>query len=387
MAAIITMHERTTYLETIVRVLLRPVAAVAIAVLIGAGLVGGLGEDPVEVYGHLLRGALVGWPNLAVTLQQTSPLIFTGLAVAFAFRSGMWNVGVEGQLLMGGLVGGIIGYSVDLPALLHLPLTLIGAALGGMLWALFPGILRAYFNVNELVTCLMLNPVALLVTGYFSARVLKAPGPTNKLPNVLPSAQLDQLTLFSQLNTGIFIGLGLVALMAVFNFRTVKGFEWKWLGLNSRFAFYGGVNVRADIVRVMAVSGAIAGLGGAEQVLGVYRAFYDDFSPGYGFDGIAVAMLANFNPVFVAISAFLFGALASGSTILQMTTGISKHLVQVLQFVIVLLLSAQFAFTWIRKRYDNDGKLPGSGEPGENQTDAGADGPESVSPPESIRQR
>ena len=130
---------------------------------------------------------------------------------------------------------------------------------------------------------------------------------------------------------------------------TVRGFEWKLIGLNARFANYGGVRIRANVIAVMLTSGAIAGLAGAEQVLGVYGAYYDNFSPGYGFDGIAVAMLANSNPIGVILSSFMFGALNSGSSVLQMQLGMSKYLVQVLQFLVVLILAAQFTFSWRRR--------------------------------------
>ena len=336
--------------------LARPSLAIIIALLVGAVLVALLGNDPLEVYGLLVTGSLQGWNNIAVTLQMTTPLIFTGLAVSFAFRSGLWNIGVEGQMLMGALAAGIVGYAVPLPAFLHIPLCLAAAAVAGAAWAAIPGLLRAYLAVNELVVCLMLNPVALLLTGWVSARVLKAPGPTNKLPDILPSAMLPDLSAYSQLNDGIFIGALLVVSVWLFNRFTLRGFEWKMIGLNARFAFYGGIQVRGSAVVIFLVSGAIAGLAGAEEVMGVYHAYFDNFSPGYGFDGIAVAMLAGFHPFGVVASAFLFGALNSGSVVLQMMTGISKYLIQVLQFTIVLLLAARFV--WVRRPLKVRGRQP-----------------------------
>jgi general nucleoside transport system permease protein len=195
----------------------------------------------------------------------------------------------------------------------------------------------------------MLNPIALLLTGYFTIHVLKAPGPTNKLPDVLATAVLPQFSLFSQVNAGIYIALGCCVLFAVINTLTVRGFEWKIMGLNPTFAYYGGIDVPRRAIAAMLVSGAIAGLGGAEEVMGVYRAFFDGFSPGYGFDGIAVAMLANFSPLGVIAAAGLFGALESGGVVLQMTTNISKYLVEVLQFTTVLILAAQFSWGWLRR--------------------------------------
>jgi ABC-type uncharacterized transport system permease subunit len=343
----------------LVRSFLPPLFAVLLAALVGAVLVAALGQDPVEVYQTLITGGVVGWPNLSVSLQNTTPLIFTGLAIAFAFRAGLWNIGAEGQLLMGALAAGIVGYAVPLPPPFHVLACLAAAFLGGLAWAAVPAILRVYLNVNELVVCLMMNPIALLATGYVATRVLKAPGPTNKLPDILDSAVLTNFSLFSQLNSGIVIALACCVLVAAFNTATTHGFRWKIMGLNPRFAHYGGVDVRANALVVMLLSGGIAGLGGAEQALGVYKAFYDNFSPGYGFDGIAVAMLANNNPLGVIVAAFLFGALTAGSAVLQMTTNVSKYLVQVLQFTIVLVLAARFSLNWLTARRRRRQVAPG----------------------------
>lgn len=345
----------------------RPFVAIVAALLIGAVLLLALRENPLRVYEQLFRGGLQGWPNLAVTFQAMTPLMFTGLAVAFSFRGGLWNVGVEGQLLMGALAAGYVGYAFHLPAPLHVTVSLLAAMLAGALWAAIPGILRAYLNVNELVMCLMLNPIALYITSFVASRVLKAPGPTNKLPDIQPSASLGQLSLFSQLNTGIFVAIGLVALLLFINFRTSKGFDWKIVGLSPKFAFYSGIAVRRNMVLIMLISGAIAGLGGAEQALGVYRAYYDGFSPGYGFDGIAVAMLADNHPIGVVLSAFLLGALNSGSTVLQMTTNVTKDLVKVLQAIIILLLAAQFVVK-LRPTPTTDDKSVIPDETGATQT-------------------
>jgi ABC-type uncharacterized transport system permease subunit len=334
----------------ILKPLREPVIAVLIAMVVGGILVLALGENPIEVYSILIGGSLVGWPNFLVTLQMMSPLLFTGLAVALSFRAGLWNIGAEGQMLVGGLAAGIVGYAVSLPTYLHVPACLLAAFAGGMAWAAIPGFLRVWLNVNELVVCLMMNPIALLATGYVSTHILKAPGPTNKLPDILETAVLPSYSLYSQVNAGLLIGLFCCVFAAIFNASTIRGFQWKIMGLNPRFAYYGGIRVPRSALVVMLISGGVAGLGGAEQVLGEYRAFYDNFSPGYGFDGIAVAMLAKFNPLGVVLAALLFGALTGGSAVLQMMTGLSKYLVQVLQFIIVLILAAQFTWGWVRAR-------------------------------------
>lgn len=334
--------------RTLLKALAAPAFAITVAVIVGGGLVALLGRNPVEVYRILFAGGLSGWPNVAVTLQMMTPLLFTGLSVTIAFRAGLWNIGAEGQMLIGGLAAGVAGaYVHGLPTAIHLPLCILAAFLGGLAWASIPALLRVYLAVNELVICLMLNPIALMLTGYVSTRLLKAPGPTNKLPDVAETAFLPSFTVYSQLNAGLIIGLAACIAMALFNATTIRGFVWKLIGLNPRFAYYGGIDVSRNALAAMLVSGGVAGLAGAEQVLGVYRAFYDNFSPGFGFDGIAVAMLSQNNPLGVIAASFLFGVLNGGSAVLQMETGLSKYLVEVLQFVIVLILAAQF--TWKRK--------------------------------------
>src|SRR5258708_7382431 len=167
----------------ILRPVLGPPAAIMVAVLVGAALVAALGQNPIDVYTTLIQGSLVGWPNLSVALQMTTPLIFTGLAVALSFRAGLWDIGAEGQMLVGALAARIVGHALPFPPILHVPACLAAAFVGGALWASVPALLRVYLNVNELVVCLMMNPIALLATGYMATHPLKAPGPTNKLPD------------------------------------------------------------------------------------------------------------------------------------------------------------------------------------------------------------
>ncbi|HTP59113.1 MAG TPA: ABC transporter permease [Spirochaetia bacterium] len=336
----------------------RPSAAVIMALLIGAVIIRIMGEDPVLAYRTLISGAFNGTANLVATLQNTTPLLFTGLAVGFAFRSNVANIGVEGQMLFGALAAGIVGYYVrGLPHLIHLPLAILAAMAAGAAWAYIPAFLKSALRINELVVCLMLNPMALLLTGYISSYPLKAPGPTNKTYDILPTAHLHQFSDMAQLNTGFIIAVVLLVIFWFIENRTKKGYEWKLIGQNPVFSRYGGIDVQASIVQVFLVSGMIAGLAGAEQALGVYRAFYNGFSPGYGFDGIAVAMLAKFNPLATAYSALLLGALNSGGIVMQMMTSVTRDLIKVLEAIIILLLAADFALGQ-RRRKRRDQRLP-----------------------------
>ena len=330
--------------------LARPTIATLVAVIVGGVIILALGNNPLSAYGILLAGAFGNQASVYTTLQFTTPLIFTGLAVAFAFRGGVFNIGVEGQMLFGAFFAAEAGYLLKLPAVIHLPVAFLCGVVGAVLWALIPGLLRAFLGINELVVCLMLNPAALLITSYLSSYPFKAPGPTNKTYDIQPSAHLAQFTTFSQLNVGIFIALALAVLIFAYQVLTAQGYELKMVGLNPLFARYGGLNVARSLILVMVISGAIAGLAGSEESLGVYRAYYDGFSPGYGNDGIAIAMLAKNNPIGAVFAALLLGALNSGGQNLQMQTNISKDLVTLLQAVIIFFLAAEFTISFARRR-------------------------------------
>jgi len=328
----------------------RPVVASAFAVIVGGIIMLVLGDNPLTAYGILFAGAFQGRASIFTTLQFTTPLIFTGLAVAFSFRAGIWNIGAEGQMLFGAFFAAEAGYMLRLPAPIHLPVAFLCGMVGAVLWALIPGLLRALLGINELVVCLMLNPMALLLTSYLSDYPFKAPGPTNKTYDIQPTAQLAQLTPYSQLNAGIFLAVAMAVLLLAFWGLTARGYEFKMIGLNVLFARYGGLNVARGLILAMVISGAIAGMAGSEEALGVYHAYYDGFSPGYGNDGIAIAMLAKNNPLGVVVAALLLGALNSGGQQLQMQSNITKDLVTLLQAVIIFFLAAEFSYTRLRLR-------------------------------------
>jgi len=326
----------------------RPALAILIAGLVGGLIILLLGNNPLIAYGILWSGAFGNRISVYSTLQFTTPLIFTGLAVAFSFRAGIWNIGVEGQMLFGAFFAAEAGYLLRLPAIIHVPVAFLCGIAGAVLWALIPGLLRALLGINELVVNLMLNPTALLITSYLSGYPFKAPGPTNKTYDIQPTAQLPQLTTSSQLNVGIFIALALALVIFAFQMFTAEGYELKMIGLNPIFARYGGLNVTRSLILVMVISGAIAGMAGVEEALGVDHAYYDGFSPGYGNQGIAIAMLAKNNPIGVVFAALLLGALNSGGQQLQLQTNITRDFVNLLQAVIIFFLAAEFAVGWYR---------------------------------------
>jgi ABC-type uncharacterized transport system permease subunit len=343
-------RRRAQFIQKTIGEIARPAIAVLIALALGALVIYLVGEDPIYAYKQLFYGAFGGWGAFSATLQYTTPLLFTGLAVGFAFRSDVSNIGVEGQMLFGAMAAGLVGYYVHLPMIIHLPLTIIAAMLAGGLWAVFPALGKVKLGLNELVLCMMLNPMASKLTSYLSSYPFKAPGPTNKTYDIMATAVLPQFTPFSQLNAGFILALVTIAVFWFIENRTVRGYELKMVGLNPLFAEQAGIGIDKSIYQVFFISGALAGLAGAEQVLGVYRAYYDGFSPGFGFDGIAVAMLAKNSPIGIAVSALLLGALNSGGIAMQMMTSVTRDIVKVLEAIIILLLAAEFAINWYKVR-------------------------------------
>lgn len=412
------------------------VSAIALAFLLGFLLVGVFGFDPFEVYGVLWNGSVGSAENLGWSLQNTTPLIFTGLSVSLAFRAGLFNIGAEGQLVAGAFAAGVVGWAVpalsstpDLPkhafwmahwypkgaqvlmalsvlALMRLlwitfegkaharaggvkrlwkragatfgilwaillvippasawlfgvasfavlPLSILAAAVAGAAWALIPAYLRAYFGVSEVINTIMFNFLAvLLVSWLLTTPTFKAPGAIPQTAAVAGSAQLSQLARWvpspglaaslssSQLNTGFVFALLCAIAVGWLLWRTSLGYELRALGSNREAAAANGIPVNRNILLAMMLSGALAGLGGAEQVLGVHHHFVKDFWIGLGFTGIAVALVGKSHPAGVVAAAFLFGALQNGAVEIDMMTLFPRELILVLQALIIFLVSS-----------------------------------------------
>jgi len=295
--------------------------AVVVALLISAGLIWLIGGDPVSAYVHIVRSSLGSVGVLSDTLVKATPLIFTGLACSVAFRMRLWNIGAEGQLMMGAWGASavvLVGWLPEgTPSFVYLPLMMLAGIAAGALWAGIAGWLKARLNVNEIITTLMLvyisfEWVKFWVFGPWSD------GGFQMSPRFPREAWLPRLTDhsdivsdFGGLTVHLGFGLALVAAGLVwylFN-RTRKGYEIRLLGDNPRAARYAGINIGGTIILVMLISGALAGLAGATEISGVVHRLQDNFSPGYGFTGIIVAFLARFNPIGVVVAAIAFGAL------------------------------------------------------------------------------
>jgi general nucleoside transport system permease protein len=320
-------------------------APAAIGLAVGALALIAFGDNPLDVYRLMIVEAFGGEKRLAATLSETTPLILTGVATSIAFRAGVFNVGVEGSLYLGGIVAAYLGDAAGfLPALLLIPTALGLASLAGALCALPPALMRARLNVDEVVTTLMFNFIAISLTSWLVNGPLLAPGSANSAtPLVADAARLPRLLPPSTLNIGLLIALALLALYGVWGRYTAIGFETRLLGLNARFSRAAGLDAPRLIVKTMLLSGAIGGLAGGVHALGVVHRFVAGFSPGYGFTGIAVALLGRNSVLGMLIAALVFGALATSSTTIQLFSDIPLEITGVIQGAVMIFAVAKFA--------------------------------------------
>jgi simple sugar transport system permease protein len=326
------------------------VIAVALGLLVAAIAVVAAGANPVDAYTALFQGAFTNTNAVAETLLTTIPYIFLGLSVSVGFRAGLFNIGGAGQLLLGAIFGAFVGYKVSgLPAVLHVTLALIAGMLGGFLWGAIPGLLKARFGAHEVITTIMLNYVAALLTDFL---VNKGPmsDPRSALPEtppVLDSARLPIIVPGSRLHLGLFLTVIAVAVVWIIMERTTLGFRIRAVGLNARAARSAGMSVEWTMVTVMGIAGALAGLAGIVQVLGVTGTYSAGLSAGTAFDSIAVALLAGSNPVAIVPAALLFGALKSGASYMQLQTQVSADLISVVQATVIVFVAAPLLVRWL----------------------------------------
>ena len=297
------------------------VIALIVALAIGAVVLGFVGGDPVRAYLHILDAAFGDIGVLSDTLVKATPLILTGLACALAFRMRLWNIGAEGQFLLGAWgASAVVLFPLvpdGAPAIVVIPAMMVGGALAGALWGVIPGVLRARLGVNEIITTLMLNYVALAwiqfwVFGPWSEGGFQQTATFPKeawLPRLTDFGK--QVPAFGGLTThlGLVFALIAAAVLAVVVSRTRWGYEMRLIGDNARAARYAGVDIAKYVIVVFAISGALAGLAGMSEVSGVVHRLQDRISPGYGFTAIIIAYLARFGPWRVVVASVLFGAL------------------------------------------------------------------------------
>ena len=338
-------------LSRFVRSIVPQAVAIIIALLVGALILWATGHSPFDAYAKLLAGAFGDSYGFGQTLTQATPIIFTSLAFLFAFKCGLFNIGAEGQLLIGGLAAALVGISfTGLPIYVHLPLALLAGAAGGALWGFIPAVLKARLDAHEVITTMMLSYVALYVTSYMVNYPFKAPGWVAQTPLIAPAAELPRILPPTQLSGSIVIALVMAGITAFVLQRTTLGYEVRAIGLNSTAARSGGINVKRGMILALVISGTLAGLGGAGEILGVERRFIDGFSPGYGWDGLAVALIGGLNPFGVVLASILVGALRSGGLVMNRVTGVPLDVIYLVQSLVVLFAAAPQLMRYLLKK-------------------------------------
>lgn len=317
-----------------------PVLAVLASFLVGSLFLLALGVSPIEAYVALIRGAFGNQRLLVTTIIKSVPLILAGLAVALAYRGGVFNIGAEGQLYMGALLAVWAGTSFVLPSPWHLIVTLALGILGGMIWGAIPGYLKATRNMNEIIVTILMNYIAILLASYFVHGPLKEEGWNTQTPPVAETARLPVILEGSRLHAGIILALVCVVLVHVLLFHTTLGYRIRMVGRNMDAARYAGIRAAGVMALAMALSGGLAGLAGAVELLGVQFRLIDNFSPGWGFDAIAVALIGRLHPAGVLIAALFFGALRNGANSLQTAVRVDVVVVYILQGLAIIFLIA-----------------------------------------------
>ncbi|HEY8787071.1 MAG TPA: ABC transporter permease [Candidatus Limnocylindria bacterium] len=327
-----------------------PVASVLFALAIGAILVLVSGHDPIGAYIDLFRGAFGSPYDITETLIQTIPLTLAGLSVAVAFRTGLFNIGAESQLLVGAVAAGAVGARfADLPGFLLFPMVLAAGIGAGAAWGAIAGYLKAARGVNEVITTIMQNYIVVFVMHWLLQNgPLTAPnalGTPASAPigagAVLPIIIPNELVPLTRLHAGIFLAIAAVAVFWFLLWRTPLGYELRAVGLGARAAAQAGIDPRTRTVLAMAIAGGFAGLAGMIQVTGVFHRVFDGFSSGYGFDAIAVALLGKNSPIGIVLAALLFGAFARGGSLMQANAGVSAQLVSVIEAIVLFVIAAE----------------------------------------------
>jgi ABC-type uncharacterized transport system permease subunit len=316
----------------------------AVSSAYGAMFSGSLGS-PREIYQAIQSYASTGDNALLVraiypiteSLAAATPLILSGLAVAVGFRCGLFNIGVEGQLGIGALGAAYVGAN----RLVHLPLAIAAGAIGGALWAAIPGFLKAKTGAHEVVNTIMMNYIAFRLSDWLLNGPMKAPGYRPITPVIEPSAALPRF--FPpplRFNAGFFLALATAALVYWLLFKTTLGFEIRTVGANPHAARYAGMSITRNFVLAMVLSGGLAGLAGASQVLGVNLWVGQGFTAGYGYDAIALALLGKSHPLGVVLASLLFGVLRSGATRMQSLAGIPIDIISIIQGLVIMFVAA-----------------------------------------------
>ena len=333
-----------------------PILAVLTAFVVGAIVIAIAGGNPISAYLGLIEGALGSTKALSETAVWASPYIFAGLAVALAFKGGLFNIGAEGQLALGAVASAWVGYAlpgllgIQLPTIIHLPLTILAGVIAGGIWGAIPGWLKAYTGGHEVINTIMMNYIALNMVSYLLNGPMKDPNPLNviaRTPEIAQSARFTPIFSGYRIHWGFVLAILIAILVWFLLWKTTLGFEIRTAGANPDAGKYAGVNVKRTIVLSMTFSGMLAGLAGAVEVTALNFRHELGFSIGYGFDAIAIALLGKSHPMGVILAALLFGGMRNGGTRMQFLTQIPVDVISVIQALILLFVAADAIVRYI----------------------------------------
>ena len=318
-----------------------PLFAILISFLIGAVIVLATGHNPLAAYAALVRGAVGSPTAIGLTLLGATPLIFTGLAVAVAFRAGLFNIGGEGQLFIGAITAAWLGVSLGFLGPFSVVLVLLACVFTGFLWGAIPGFLKARFGAHEVITTIMLNYIGINLAYYFALKPLRTEGLVPGTDTIDIAARIPFIGLgLGRANYGFFIALLAAVVAYLLLWRTRRGFQIRAVGLSPGAASYAGMGIGTNVVLALAIGGAFAAVGGGVEVLGVYGKMTVPFVTNLGYNGIGVALLGRNHPIGVVLGALLFGGLYAGAQEMQFTADVPLQLANVLLAVILLLVTA-----------------------------------------------
>jgi simple sugar transport system permease protein len=322
--------------------------SILLAVLVGSLIMIWYKQDPIEIYKQLLIGAFGSPRGLFITMQRATPLIFTAIASTLAFRTGVFNVGVEGQFFIGAITATFVGYAVHLPTVIHLPLTIFAGFLGGAAWAYIPTIMRQKLGVSEIITTIMTNYIATFLISWLTNYPMRATPTVAETPFVQPTATLPQFVDINpligkgtQAHVGIFLAIALVAIMYYIFKRTKLGYEWRMVGLSSLFSEFGGISLNKTFIGGMLISGGITGIGGAIKNHGVRRKYKDLFALGFGFKGNLASLLGGQTILGSTFAALFYGGMESGSLGLEWSAGVPRQLIDIVVGLIIFFMAAE----------------------------------------------
>ncbi|EXG88372.1 MAG: ABC transporter permease [Lacrimispora sphenoides] len=320
-----------------------------LALAIGALFILFIGENPLEAYGALLRGAFNGKLKIGTTLASFTPLLLTSCAFAVAAKAGAFNVGVEGEVFLGGITAAYIGINwTFLPAPVLLIVCFLGAMAVAALWALIPAVLKAYYRVSEVCVTILMNSVALYITSYLVSGPMSA-GVANA--QSLPvTVNLPQFMKPSSVNAGLFIALITVVLMIWVLNKTTFGYKVKTVGTNPSHAEYVGISPKKIFIQSMMLSGALGGMAGCIEVLGVHGYFLNNFAAGLGSNGMLASLIVKNNLAFAPFMSFFLAVLKSGAMGMQQSTGVPKSIVDTITAVFIIVATMELLFQFKNKK-------------------------------------